>query len=390
MKKLLFLTLLINYSSYSSELCQQHVVNNDSINSLQNIIATTPLIDCSNITRPISKQTAKEMLKTFATQQKLGLGNTSQLNRHQIGDKLNNCKAKANQKAFVINFEGTGSFSPKTADLMKTFMGCVGDGDLGKSLYYHAIQAIKETYHQSENWSALSAGPLNQLAMNGDSRNIGWTTFASEESEVLGNPKELSSYSSVSSQVFPRGVYRALLCYRDYRQSAKELGITPKIVIQGHSSGARSSVKFLENMKTLFPEDKVDLMLTIDPVKEAHLAVGEVLSQIAGNANREIYNAIPFVDDVEIKPPNVWTRRQPNALYKPDNVTRSVNVYQNVDTDGLKGPVKFGIHGSPIHGADINQFISKDLGSDAHGEITRHEKTKSIIASEYKKIGLIP
>jgi len=389
-KKLLYLTLLLGFNTYSFESCEISFNHDQSLDNLQNFIASTPLMNCGQIPRPLTKQAAKDILKTLATQQKLRLGDTSQMNRHEIGNKLNHCQAKPNQKAFVINFEGTGSFSPKTTDLMKTFMGCVGDGDLGKNLHYHAIQAVKETYHQNENWSALSAGPLNQIAMSADSNNIGWTTFASEETEVLADPQDLRNYSSIQSQIFPRGVYLALMCYREFRQSSKDLGISPKIIVQGHSSGARSSVKFLEGLKSLFPEDKIDLMLTIDPVKEAHLAVGEVLSQIAGNTNRHIYNSIPFVDDVEIKPPNVWTRKQPKTLYKPDNVLRSANVYQNVDTDGLKGPIKFGIHGSPIQGADINQFISKDLGSDAHGEITRHEKTKSIIASEYKKIGLIP
>lgn len=371
-------------------MCEVSLSPNESINALQNVMATIPLIDCQAINRPLSKQAAKDILKTLASQQKMKLELTSQNNRHEVGSRLNQCQAKPNQKAFIINFEGTGSYSPKTTDLMKTFMNCVGDGDLGKSFHYHASKTIKEVYQEAENWSALSAGPLNQLAMSTDVNDIGWTSFASEESEILANPQNLESYTSVQSQLFPRGVYLALECYREFRASSTSLGLSPKIIVQGHSSGARSSVKFLEAMKQEFPADKVDLMLTIDPVKEAHLAVTEVLSQMAGNANRSIYNAIPFTPDVEIKPPNVWTRRQPQILYKPDNVDVSANVYQNVDTDGLKGPIKFGIHGSPIHEADINQFISTNLGSDAHGEITRHEKTKSIIASEYRRLGLIP
>src|SRR5690606_28069465 len=121
---------------------------------------------------------------------------------------------------------------------------------------------------------------------------------------------------------------------------------------------------------------QVDLMLTIDPVKEAHLAIKEVGEQMAGNAGREVYNAIPLLDDKKILPPNVWTRNQPSILYKPSNVTRSISFYQNVDTEGIKGPVKFGIHGSPIHNADRNYFIDKGLGTDAHGAIATHEKTK--------------
>lgn len=390
MRKLLILTLFISFNSNANEYCPIDIDVNEDISSWTQGFASQSLVNCQDIERPITAQNSKELLKTLAAAQKLRLGDTSNMSRHQVGEQLNNCEASPSQKALIINFEGTGSFSPRTTHLMKSFSDCIGDGNLGKSFHYHAIQAVKKAYGDNEKWSGLSAGPLNQLASTGSSQEVNWVSFASEESEILADPQNLESYSGVNSQIYPRGVYLAMSCLQTYQDSARRLGISPKIVIQGHSSGGRSSVKFLELLERLQPETKVDLMLTIDPVKEAHLAVGEVLSQIAGNANRSIYNSIPFVDDVEIKPPNVWTRRQPDTLYKPDNVSRSVNVYQNVDTDGLKGPIKFGIHGSPVHNADINQFISNDLGSDAHGEITRHERTRSIIASEYQKLNLVP
>ncbi len=390
MKKALFLTLLINHLSHAIADCPPLLEVSEVTNTWGEQMANQSLVNCQDIQRPINRTQAKEILKTIALRQKINLGDTSQLTRHEVGTRLNNCQADQNQKALVINFEGTGSYSPRTTHLMKEFADCVGDGDLGKGFHYQATQTIKETYDHEENWSALSAGPLNQLAENTTSSQINWVSFASEESEILAEPQNLSNYSGIDSRIYPRGVFQAITCLQNYQDSAKRIGVTPKIIVQGHSSGARSSVKFLELLEKLQPETKVDLMLTIDPVKEAHLAVGEVLSQIAGNANRSVYNAIPFVEEIEIMPPNVWTRNQPETLYKPENVNRSVNVYQNVDTDGLKGPIKFGIHGSPIYNADLNQFISNDLTTDAHGEIARHEKTKSIIASEYQNLGLIP
>lgn len=52
--------------------------------------------------------------------------------------------------------------------------------------------------------------------------------------------------------------------------------------------------------------------------------------------------------------------------------------------------IKFGIHGSPIHNADLNVFISEGLSDDAHGLIAKHEKTTQQIEKEYKRLGLLP
>tara|TARA_R110000868_G_scaffold159516_1_gene388387 strand:+ start:4411 stop:5586 length:1176 start_codon:yes stop_codon:yes gene_type:complete len=390
-KKALYLSILFTFSSFAETTCSNQEIVAPNIDQWVAQMNRVNSINCADLSRPLKHDDAKQLLKTLAAKQKLSLGsNPEDLNRHVVGQKLNNCEASATQKALVINFEGTGSFSPRTTHLMKQFSDCVGDGDLGKNFHYHAMQAIKKTYGDDEKWSALSAGPLNQLASAGKTKALNWVSFASEETEILGDPGSLSSYTPTGSTIYPRGVVLALSCLKAYRDSAKQKGITPKIIVQSHSSGARSAVKFLEVLKAYTPPQSVDLMLTIDPVKEAHLAVDEVLAQIAGNANRAVYNSLPFVDDVEIKPPNVWTRRQPNTLYKPSNTSRAVNVYQNVDTEGLKSSIKFGIHGSPIHNADINLFIKDGLGGDAHGEITRHDKTKELIKKEYQRLGLLP
>lgn len=359
---------------------------------VQQFMHSTPLIDCHNLTRPISKESARQLLDAMTQRQKLALGHDQlDVSRHTIGERLNHCEPRSGEKGLVINFEGTGSFSPRTGHLLKEFSDCTGgDGDLGQYLYYETQKAIKRTYGTSEAWSALQNGPLRELALAGATKDLGWVTFASEESEVLADPKNLSSYSAVNSAIAPRGIVSAAKCINKYLSKAKERGIKPKIIVQGHSSGSRSAVKFIEYLNHLEVPIKVDLMLTIDPVKEAHLAVNEVMGQYAGNANRSIYNTIPFVDDLPIVPPNVWTRRQPATLYRPTNVQRAVSVYQNIDTEGIKGPVKFGIRGSPIHDADLNLYLKEGLGSDAHGAISKHERTLKLVRDEYKKLGLLP
>lgn len=391
MLRLSFFFTLLFFSKVSWAECVLELNEQSAVDQLVASITSTPLTNCQNLQRPIKREEARELVKTIANKQKLELASQGDnLTRYQVAKKLNRCEANTKDKALVINFEGTGAFAPKTADVMNRFARCAGASELGKYAHYEIKKIVDEVYGTKENWSALQAGPLNQLTMDGDLSQMNWVTFPSEETELLGDPSRVSSYSSFQSNLYPRGVAFALECYKKYMADAKQKNIKPKIIVQGHSSGSRSAVKFLERLNDFSPAHEVDLMLTIDPVKEAHLAVTEVLSQIAGNTNREIYNAIPFLDDVEIKPPNVWTRRQPQTLYKPSNVKRAVNFYQNVDKKGLNMSIKFGIHGSPIHDADLNVFISEGLSDDAHGLIAKHDKTIEQYQRELRRLQLLP
>ena len=56
-------------------------------------------------------------------------------------------------------------------------------------------------------------------------------------------------------------------------------------------------------------------------------------------------------------------------LYKTSNTIRHVNFYQRADELGLKINPQFGIHGSQIHGADLNRDLTSELGKDGHGAI---------------------
>ena len=181
-------------------------------------------------------------------------------------------------------------------------------------------------------------------------------------------------------------------CAQKYLAAAKALSIKPKIIVLTHSSGGRSAVKFAENLKlftnpiTNKKDYKIDLVFSMDPVKEAHEAIKEVGSQFAQRKADHIANYIPYVD-IKDKPINVWTREQPESLYKPSNTSRWVNVYQNKDELGLKiKDYKFGIHGSPIANADYNSFVTKGMGADAHGAITSHAETIRMFKTEMHSV----
>lgn len=320
------------------------------------------------------------------------------LDRHQIGKLFNGCQANEKSRALVISFEGTGSYDSKTFDIYRKLIRCL-DEDLferkSKKIIYNLVQKFMKSKGRTPRWSAISAGPHNLFLQKPELRkhitSLQFISYPSEETELLDgnqgltmdNLQKIASDIALSSAGVPRGIANALACTKSYLASAKKQKIKPKLIVLTHSSGGRTAVKFLEHLKV--SEVKVDLVFSMDPVKEAHEAVKEVVSQYSGNAARDLQRK--FSDDVpKNKPVHVWSRQQPKVLYKPSNALQWINVYQNVDTLGLKGPVEFGIRGSPVHLADVNKFISTGLGADAHGAIAYHEKTSELFSQYFNKL----
>jgi hypothetical protein len=267
-----------------------------------------------------------------------------------------------------------------------------------------SISYAQQKYQgQDYRWDGIAAGPLNQFFsdpyLKGKAKYLDFATFASEESELIANPDSLSLETmaqipfEIASSTYgvPTGIRMAMQCAQKYLAAAKVLSIKPKIIVMTHSSGGRSAVKFAENLKYLTnpmtnkKDYKIDLVFSMDPVKEAHEAIKEVATQYAQRELDHLKNYTPFYD-IKDKPINVWTREQPYSLYKPSNTSRWVNVYQNRDQLGLKGSIQFGIHGSSIANADYNSFVSSGLGDDAHGAITSHSETIRMFKYEMQSI----
>lgn len=344
------------------------------------------------------------VIRAMMAKQALELANIS-ADRHQVAEHLNDCTPEKDSKALVINFAGTGGFNPKSFDVMTDFMSCFAENKLAPELnrnVFFSISTSQQKLHSADyKWDAIEAGPLNLFASDSflktQAKFLDFATFASEETELIADPTHLSweqlkkipEEISRSTGGTPKGISMAMSCIQKYLTTARGLGIKPKIIVLTHSSGARSAVKFAENLKQMTnpltnkKDYKLDLVLSMDPVKEAHEAFKEVASQYAGRISDRILDYIPFVDRPD-KPINIWTREQPASLYKPSNTSRWVNVYQNSDTDGIKGQIKFGIGGSPIANADYNDFINTGLGTDGHGAITSHYETNQLFISEMK------
>ena len=291
----------------------------------------------------------------------------------------------------VIAFEGTGAFDARLAPAVQRMTEQLNARgvDVNNPLYQPGdfiSNALKKKTGKDPHWSGLDRGILSQTMRNaGLSKSTQWMSFPSEEFEALS---DMDAYSKVttdqlitegvlSSHVASRNLLQSQDCLSEMLREAKKLGKKPHVVVVSHSSGARSAVKFAEALKTNFDPRKgamginVDLMYTIDPVKEAHEAVQEALHELVNKGTEHNWNRVrTFVGAAPnpVYPPLVRSTVQASSLYKPGNVTRSVNYFQTVDEEGLKVGPRFGIQGSPMMGADKNTQLgaSDGLGTAGH------------------------
>lgn len=320
-----------------------------------------------------SKDELDQTIKLMLANQNLKLSQIKD-DRHEVAEALNDCSPEKDSKALVINFAGTGAFNPRGFHVMNNMMNCFGENKLdekfNKKMFYSIATEQRKMDPAHYKWSGIEAGPINQFFsdpfLKSQHQYLDFAVFASEEAEIYaGNDFKLSAV--ISHPKHPKGVSMALACLDKYLAESKKLSLTPKIIVITHSSGGRSAVKFSEKLKKA--NVNIDLVFSMDPVKEAQKAMKEVAGKkILGQKN-------VTVDGLN----------EDKRLYKPDNAKRWVNVYQKLDTDGLKGKVKFGIHGSPIKGADTNLTITEKLGSSAHGEITYHKEVTDLFIEEMKK-----
>lgn len=298
-------------------------------------------------------------------------------NRHRATQKLNECRPTAESKVLVIAFEGTGAYEPLMPATINDFNQCFAgriDPKFNYSLNYTLSELFKKKFGRSPKWSALQSGIQSVISKTEGAEAVDWYSFPSEEAEALAGVTDalttnvVELYDDIKDSIAsnPKGIQNARDCISRYVTIAKALGIKPKIIIASHSSGGRSLVKYAEHVKKDLGI-KIDLAFSIDPVKEAHEALKEVVPQKIGEPMRFLKWKItggPYPYSA------VWSRSQPSSLYKPSNVSEHISFYQTEDREGLKlgGDMgRFGIHGSRIKNAE-NIHIGS-IGVDAHGPI---------------------
>ena len=349
---------------------------------------------CASLDGVKDEQTYKTKIKTLIGHQNISL--KYKTNRYQVARALNNCSPSENSKGLVLSFAGTGAFNPRTYDIMAKIIKCYNVRKLPtwlqKKSYDLVIQSLRDKKSNYTKWSTIEKGTMTRMIMSSKLKSkmaqYDFAIYPSEETELLAsrsnltwkNIKNLVKEIKKSKKGLPTGIKNALNCTKIYFNAMAVKGEKPKLILMSHSSGGRSVVKFLEHLKD-FSDIKADLVLTIDPVKEAHHALAEVIPQLSAKYGQDVAE---WILDIEIKDKKVavWSRKQPKSLYKTSNAKRWINFYQQTDTEGLKMEPKFGIYGSPIHNADENMFLSNGLGSSAHGEIGYHADVKDKIEDE--------
>ena len=355
---------------------------------------------------PASETRVREALRAALR----GQPHPPRADRHELRARLALDDAGATAPTLVIAFEGTGAFEPQLTPALLSLRSL---GPLPPDLQLDDLvaEAFQELHGHKPRWSGLRTGPLTALLRNPEVLPGGylWAGFPSEEFEVLADDEDLlapGTYvemmrdAATSAAVVPRGQIEAVEFTRGFLTRAQAAGLAPRLVVVAHSSGGRTAVKFLENLRRL-PDPRTgkapttaDLVFTIDPVREAHEAVGELFRA----SLRRGPEPATVGDGDELDPatiPVVAHRPQPESLYKTSNARRWVSVFQRVDTRGLKiaGLRRHGIHGSPVQGADLEEQITLDTParrSSGHGSIAYAERTVELWLQELRALGRPP
>jgi hypothetical protein len=289
----------------------------------------------------------------------------------------------------VIAFEGTASFDERRTPAMQalgrelqsaghdTLKGDFDPADLVEG-------ALEEKRGKDTNWSGLSQGAFHDIIRNPKlNQNIQLLSFPSEEAEVLGSrdaykdldPSELVGDVLLSSSGTSRGIEHAIQRIQKISAEAKAQGKDPKFVVLSHSSGGRSTVKFLERLKReTNPVDgkpyQIPLVISIDPVKEAHEALKEGSREILNKGTEHNANKVRRLfgrAERKVWPPVIGATEQPGILYNTGNVGQWLNFYQTEDILGLQEGPRLGLRGSPVRGAENIRI--RGVGDDGHGSI---------------------
>lgn len=306
-------------------------------------------------------------------------------NRHVMGMALAQCTPDIDTKALVITFAGTSSYNPRAHSIMAELIQCNKFQHMQykhkKNAHWPIMKYLQDTNSKFQNkFDMVASGPLafflKDHELNKQARYFKFASFASEEVEALGDgqaAKEL--VISLAKGTLPLdavgipGITNALSCVENFFKEAKTLGISPKLIVMGHSSGARSSVKFLELLKTKSYAKEADLVVSLDAVKEAHTVAAETALKMA----------VKYTSPLTTVDTTVQSKKQPELLYKTSNAKKWIAFYQKSDSNGIGAG--FGIYGSPIVGADSNTFVD-GLGAKGHGEICQEYSVNNKIKTE--------
>jgi hypothetical protein len=296
----------------------------------------------------------------------------------------------------VIAFDGTFGHDPRRVPVMQ---------DLSREMQARGIdtqspdfrpadivgRSIESATGEESRWSGLHHGVLQSIVRDPElNQNVQILTFPSEELEVLADEQAWKEFGPIgfSRQVYhtatdrPANVEAAVRAVVEIQQQAREQGRNPKFVLLSHSSGGASSVKFAQRLRETVGEGfQIDLAVSIDPVKEAHFAVGEALRELGKEG---LERTLEFLSGRNgSHTPTIRSVRQPRTLHTTGNVSEWINFYQTADTLGVKAGPQLGIQGSPVLGAE--NVVVDGLGAGGHGSIAIDGDVLHRILSEIRE-----
>lgn len=311
---------------------------------------------------------------------------------YELDEAIKNYKEYKKSRNLTIVFEGTGQYSPKlerNLKLIQTKLGMNPTQDqivkaTNKALEISGDKAYVLSQGGNSTWSGTIRGPIAQgLYANkkGESnyRNSQWLYLPSEQDNTLANDLD----TLTGERMMPRkeAYSRALQCLTQYLKLNPDANLS----IIGHSSGVKAAIDFAEHLKKKGIKKNVD-MLGIDPVDNmmkgglegalsgAFAKMGKVSLSITPECWLTDQDRFDLKQDYV----GVIVSKERDALYKPSNASSFVTYYQKQDRVGLgKNAIQFGIHGSPVKGAENNFIRFNDEHDQHHGMITLDERVIS-------------
>ena len=303
-------------------------------------------------------------------------------------------------KNLNIVFEGTGQYSPELEMNMKVLQSSLGMNPTQKAVDAASKKAYElsndKSYFASQNavdtWSGTIKGPVAQGLYRApdkkDTRNLRnsqWLYMPSENVNAIGSANNL--FSGNQLQTRKETFSRAIQCLKKYLYKYPDT----KISIMGHSSGVKAAIDFAKYMKRNGIQRKIN-MLGIDPVDDmvSSALIGtlnESVSEFLKIGGGSAIGCLPVVRDYLEKkvPKGVIASKYQDALTRPKNALVFHAFYQTQDQTGLGGPgvLDFGIHGSPVKGANKNKhLIFENSNLQHHGAITQ----QTVVIDDYRNI----
>lgn len=309
----------------------------------------------------------------------------SKIDPYELDEMFREQEAYKRSKNLTIVFEGTGQYSPMLERNLKILQAKLGFAPGQEAVEVANKKAFKISKDKGyflgnshkDTWSGTMHGPISEgLYANNEgevnSRNSQWLYLPSENDQNL---KPLMNLGSKTEMMTRKEAYsRGMQCLKAYLKEYPDI----KLSILGHSSGVKAAIDFAEEIKKAGIKNYVQ-MFGIDPVN--NMIDGGLEGAISGAFVRmdKIGNALTpdcWKSDEQKKREKanyvgVIQSRPQDELYKPSNASRFITYYQTQDMKGLEIPyIEFGIHGSPVKGAENKPITFRDDLNKHHGSIT--------------------